>query len=141
MREAAATDEILDDGLEVVLLDGAALGDGPLLQHGGQLEMRDRCGSDAAVQGVGQRLRWWMGWRGGGLGCRGEASEQADARREEAVHRGAGGPAVRCGQRRPRVRGKGDWAEKWTFYRMGFDLKRISSRNKSKDNFDLLNKN
>ena len=91
MREAAATDEILDDGLEVVLLDGAALGDGPLLQHGGQLEMRDRCGSDAAVQGVGQRLRWWMGWRGGGLGCRGEASEQADARREEAVHRGAGG--------------------------------------------------
>jgi hypothetical protein len=105
--EAAAADELLDDGLEVVLLDGAALGDGPLLQHGGQLEARDHCGSDALVQGVGQRPRWWMGWGGGGFGGRGEASEQADARREEAVHGGAGAPAVRCWRRRVRVWGKG----------------------------------
>jgi hypothetical protein len=44
--EAAAEDELLDDSLEVVLLDGAALGDGPLLQHGGQRDARDHCGSD-----------------------------------------------------------------------------------------------
>lgn len=92
MGEAAEADELLDDGLEVVLLDGAALGDGPLLQHGGQREARDRCGSDAVVQGVDQLLWGRTGWGGGGSG---EASEQAGARREEAVHGGAGGPAVR----------------------------------------------
>ena len=60
MGEAAEADELLDDGLDGVLLDGVALSS-PLLQDGGQ---RDVCAStirDAAVQVIGQRLGW--GWR------------------------------------------------------------------------------
>lgn len=51
--EAAEADELLDDGHEVVLLDGPALRDRPLLQHGSQREARPArvpYGNDAAVE-------------------------------------------------------------------------------------------
>lgn len=92
MGEAAESDELLDDSLELVLLDGAVLGERPLLQNGGQLQARDRDCCDAVVQGVGERALGWMGGRRGSLGGRGEAAEQAAAGREEALHCGAGAP-------------------------------------------------
>jgi hypothetical protein len=55
--ETVEADELLDDGLDGVLLDGVALSS-PLLQDGGQREAWLPNIRDAAVQAIVQRLGW-----------------------------------------------------------------------------------
>ena len=111
LGEAAATAQVLDEGLELGLRDGVFLGEPPLLQVGGLREARVGAREPPVVGGLALKARrrrrcrrWWRGGDGllGGHGEAAATSEEAATEVEEESP-----PVQQHGGRRRRSRGGG----------------------------------